>query len=341
MRYGFGFRDEQMTKRYSRILAAIVLIANCRSIASLESDVALLHELARKNQINQERIVTWRGKANVHDLREGFELDENKAIQTRSDVKFYYDASQNAVRWNWEVTYRFVKNGTEREDITDSLETTFNAMKKEGILFRLSKIYPPDDSPKPGLKVYPSRRNEGSPLGGPLSNAFDPTLALNVVGINIVENLGLIARKAKDDRSLAWVITNNQNHIILELNKKTGVDRFEFDLNQGGLCTRHYTKDVTLETECKISWEQTESIWTPYEYTYRNHNRNKTTVRKIIFIDSVLNTAIDPSEFTIEKLGIRPGDMIQDTRTGEVYPYRAGSTEATEVLNAKHDVPCQ
>ena len=107
------------------------------------------------------------------------------------------------------------------------------------------------------------------------------------------------------------------------------------------MCTRHYTKDVALETECKIGWGQTESIWTPYEYSYRNHKKNRTTLRKIIFINSALNTAIDPSEFTIEKLGIRPGDMIQDTRIGEAYPYKAGNTEETEVLKAKHNASDQ
>ncbi len=324
-----------MTKRYFRILAAIVLIANCRSIASLESDMALLHELARKHQINQERIVTWRGKANIHYLREGFKLDENKAIQTRSDVEFYYDVSQNAVRSNRKVTHKLVKHGTEREDIIDPRETTFDVMWKEGILFRPSKMYPVD-SANPiinMLNMGPSHRSKG--------DTFDPTLYLHVAGVHLVKHLGLIVRKAKDDGSPAWGITKNQNHIILELKKKNAVDRFEFDLNQGGLCTRHYTKDVTLETECKIGWEQTESIWTPYEYSYRNHNRNKTILRKTIFINSALNTAIDPSEFTIEKLGIRPGDMIQDTETGEAYPYKVGSTEVTEVLDTKQNASCQ
>jgi hypothetical protein len=88
-----------------------------------------------------------------------------------------------------------------------------------------------------------------------------------------------------------------------------------------GLLSRYEFQSEMIRTSTKIDWELINQAWVPRSYHYRsigsNEQDNPTYVRVVRFTNNLVNVPIFSREFSLHALGVREGDMIQDTRTGE------------------------
>ena len=124
-------------------------------------------------------------------------------------------------------------------------------------------------------------------------------------------------------------IKREGDHVIMTLEKTVeGGIRTEkqvFDLSAGGNLVEFFNSGPTYENHCEYEYEEKSGVWILKSYKKRNitHHEDGTlrSTRTIKWSNSFVNVPFEEDEFTLDKLGVKSGDYIQDNKIGMMYKY--------------------
>jgi hypothetical protein len=168
------------------------------------------------------------------------------------------------------------------------------------------------------------------------SNGFDPRYFLNNDGSgNLYERLMFLYDNADNPKLTERHIKQEGNHVIMTLERTeergTHRKRHVFDLSAGGNLIEYYSLGPTYEKKCEYEYEKKAGVWILRLFKKWDKAQHEggilRSTRTVKWSNSVVNEPPGENEFTIEKLGVKPGDYIQDNKIGLMYEYRTGGID--------------
>lgn len=309
------------------ICAATVVIAPLLSHGSaLKGDRSLLDDVIDTHRSNWGGIHSWRGEVFVEDIRVAETTDQT---EWTSKASFVYRVAPYALRWNWKV------EAPEGADPVPVPTLVSNGLVKEGRQYLL------DLNRQNGTEsLHKSIRvSVHAPSSmGPLSQAFDPAYFTRHQGDNLETRFSFFRDNADNLGSDGWSVTRNGSHVVLGLDTPSLLNRYTVDLAQGGNLISYEgeeRKDSKPSVRVQWSWvyKKVDGFWLPNEMMYHlehfddplpgdDEGRSvSSTLRGIRWTSSVVNEPINDAEFALTAIGIKDGDIIADTMTGEIYKF--------------------
>jgi hypothetical protein len=289
--------------------------------------------MERKN--NKERIQTWQG--HVHYLDDAqFNEDQSARLNGLSqrtfdiNIRFACDAARDAVRWDWVYAHkRFVRNAKEGDETRGRI----SGIIKSGTLYKYGNRFvgtsqqlhisrPEADAPHE-FEVF-DPRDYFSRTSGTTAN-LDEVLA-NCYGAMIDP----ASMKPGSTATKMSAVREGQK-VILEIRSPTSLNRYEFDLAQGGNLVSYMGQSDGIKQNLHCAYEQREGAWVPLKWIsdYVNDSpsdqqgRHMVARQSLEFVDNTINLPIDEADFTVEALKMNEGELIVDkTHTGTPLVFR-------------------
>ena len=289
---------------------SVCLAAN----AAISGDVELLRMVAIQHDANREGIVTWQGAATIYEKILG---SDSKTREIQSVASFVYDRTLDATRWNWTVN-----NDTlaEKEEGVYSLPVISNGMTKGPAYYAFGLVSPEKDKRPYFLRIFP-RADSTKAMHG---YALDPMWYLSRAGEDIATRLNWIHKHA--DQWSIWEVKRNGDSVIVEYDDGEVLNRYEFDMSKGGNLTSFLATEPGRRGQWQYDYVQTDGIWIPQGVVRTKHRISDGVMvevqrREVQWTENRINEPVDPSEFALAKLGVRPGDIVTDRRLGIEYGY--------------------
>lgn len=316
----------------SSMLMVYLVITSFPCSAEIQGDKELLKTIALANKANFESILTW--KSDVNEERKLTIGDSFQRI-LNSNCEMVYDQLEQAVRWNKTPQEYFIEeNGKRKTDPTDNTTYYQSSMLKKSYYYN----YEGNPQEDPNNRIYILNINDAK-MSRSLSNySFDPRLLLTLNGIPIYNRLMSIYDNANNPEGSVWYISRTENLITLELKNNNSIeDRYIFDISKGGNLVEWYNKANNVVNERKCTYENTSGSWILKTYYKTNTDTRREdieiTTRLLKWDNSVVNVPLKNGEFTIEEMGIKNGEEIQDHIAGMSYRYGIHSA-ALKVLDS-------
>ncbi len=340
-----GQRLNGSRPRWFFLLSSVVaLFVPAHLPAVVQGDTELLRLTAMAHKDNVERIRTWRGAARI-DV--AYEDEKGVTLDEKNSATFVYDSEQGATRWQWVVEERRNRQDGQLVPVTpqrisledgrllpvaDAREVS-NEMKKGDAFYHCwPGVTTRAGEKKNTLVILPASEARK----GAYSYSFDPMWYLTHRGHDLTERLMFYYREAANPDLTPGTIKRQGDLVILETQGGGVVNRYTFDLAQGGNLVNYYAEASEGVENCDWSYEYQRGAWVPkavsllLDLHYEDGSVWK-RARTISFADNVVNIPVDPSEFSLEKLGVTPGVRVTDQRMGISYVYGYGEEKAVEL----------
>jgi thiol-disulfide isomerase/thioredoxin len=327
----------------SRIIALLAVLTIMQSLtpfpclAVLHGDVELLKTVAQHHKANFGSLMTWKGEAFEEVLST---RGDNYDYMVRSKCTFAYDKSQNAARWNKQPQeHRMVVDGKKVRNILASYNS---GMVKGKSSYKYSAPGQRDGKDVFRLVIYR--------LKGPRSFVFTDIFTLDpryffadpAAGHPIYDRLMLMYDNADNiikPASNVMYVKRVGDLVIMEtwMPEHKCTEKHVFDLSVGGNVIEYLNKYPKAETVHKFQYEQQSGVWVPKSFKWMNITEKQKgagalkTSRTIHWSNSVVNVPFEEDEFTLEKLGVKDGDDIDDHTIDKQYKYR------TDTVTKKQD----
>jgi hypothetical protein len=273
--------------------------------------------IASRYARNYQKLQTWQGKARIHS---GNGAPGNTSEET-DEVYFLCDVSKDKLRWYW----RKLPAGDTSDEQPNRAEY-FAAGLVTGQTFW--KLYPVQiGKPRPAANVLVRPRPAQIES---VNEEFSPLYYFQCIERDMYKRLMFFYEHRNALQYLVRIEREGDIVVISVEGKETVaghsllVNRYTFDMAKGCNLIRYYSKG-TVAADWAFAYEELAGVWVPksvkcvYEAPVGQLHTTSTTE----FTQSVLNQPIDPNEFTVEKLGLEPGDKVQDTINGFTYRYKA------------------
>jgi hypothetical protein len=288
---------------------------------AIKGDSKLLVAVVSAHRDNVQKIASWRGDAQIESII----ADQKGVVLARkATAAFLYDRAQQSTRWTWNYTASDEREG-------DRLVSTLPllASSSEQTCIRTPKAYyrweltlrSPEGKFHHALVILPP---EQARVAG-FSEDFDPMWYFTRHGLNVEDYLMAWAREPSSSQTQVK-IDREGSRVSLDLSSASGTHRFEFDLSRGGNLMAYASHWLEGSGESEWTYTQQAGVWLPETFT--NTDRRKapdgsarTTTRRVQFVASELNRPVDPVEFTVEALGIKPGTRVTDHITNRLYQW--------------------
>jgi len=300
-----------------------VLLTPLPCLAGIQGDVELLKTVALRHKANFESILTWKGEA--FEERRSTKKVDNYDYMLGSKLTFSYDQLQNSVRWNREPQeFRAESKGK-------SFSSTFSWYNSAIITEKASYTYRKSGTDENGnitFRVIIDEPYKGVRKIG--NKGFDPRYFFSDAGNNnIYKRLIFLYENADNPKLTERHVKREGDLVIMTLEKTVegGIrtERQVFDLSAGGNLIEFYNSGPTYENHREYEYEEKSGVWILKSYKKLNitHHEDGThrSTRTIKWSNSVVNVPLEEDEFTMDKLGVKPGDYIQDNKIGRIYKY--------------------
>ena len=281
---------------------------------------ALLKLVADRADGNRERLVTWQAHATISEV---VQVEKQAAPTSRTArVSFVFDRGKSAC-WVEEVfqgrTF-IMRDGSRKKEEGEFVR---RRMLKEDTLYTLQVV------PHGGQRVdlsAPGDLSTGSwALLAPRSYFFQP-------GQQEIADFFMLYYKAKKV-GVALALWREGDRVVAEFGTKPSYNRYTCDLSKGGNLvafdaeTTRMPGQVPLSGRVRIEYGEKEGVFYPVRWHRELVGESVgggtiTTVRDIRFEENKLNVPIDDRLFTLGGMGVRPGDLVADSRDNTHYQYR-------------------
>ncbi len=304
-----------MTK--SIMLIIPILLTSLPCSAEIQGDKELLKTVALANKANFESILTWR--SDVYEEQKATEGDSYKRT-LNSQCIMVYDQLKQAVRWNkTPKEYLLEEDGKRKNyDMDNSTDYTSSMFINSTYYNYVSNRQPGD----PNDKFYILTIDDAKKAQGLLNYTFDPRLLITLNGEPVYNSLMFFYEHAKDVNNIS--VSRSGDIVTLEYLDNKLDDKRVFDLSKGGNLVEWYNKG-TAENDRKCTYENKSGVWVlkTYYKTYSGQAQRGIDLetRLLKFDNSVVNVPFKDDEFTVAKMGIKNGEMIQDHISGKIYKY--------------------
>ncbi|HTW95663.1 MAG TPA: hypothetical protein VMD30_12750 [Tepidisphaeraceae bacterium] len=300
-------------------LLAIITFGGDRSWASpIVGDPSLFSRIVGPVSANLQRLHTWQGRAEI--TRSAIDAAGQSFSREVIEVNFACDRDHDAVRWNLHAA-----SGTIAEQPIHPYFTS--GMLWGGKIYRLQ---PYAVGPRPAgltLLIEPRPAIPASGIDESLDE-FSPMAYFPQVQGDTAKALQWYKVHSADKDLIGGTISDLGDRIVFELSEKAGpakgVNRYEFSKNQGWNLTREFLGDDVVQQAYTISYQHISGVFVPSSYTSTYHTARpspgqpSSTKTEVQFLDPRLNS---PITFSLQLLGLRPGDDVYDRASGLDYIY--------------------
>jgi len=165
------------------------------------------------------------------------------------------------------------------------------------------------------------------------ADSFDPTWYYTVNGLSIPERLEGLHEMGE----AANVHVRREGSIVtVETSTTSVLNRYRFDLDQGGSLIESYTTTTEDDTWLiEYSYVNLEDAWVPASFKKTNQTKQSGLLeREVVFKNQVINQPVPADEFTIEAMGIQARARVTDRRLGLFYEYQNEGNTAITTQNA-------
>lgn len=297
--------------------------------AVIHGDVELLKTVALQHKANFESLVTWKGEAFEEFLST---RGDSYDYMLRNKCTFAYDQLRDAARWNKEPQEnRFVVDGKSLRDI----KAIYNsAMVKGKYSYEYSALGQRGDEDVFHLIIDKRRlarnweRETFEPryfFSGAVGDPLGPGR-----GDRLYDRLMFLHDPVKDTPEFEWYVKRAGDLVTLEVSfgeNKASSEKYVFDLSAGGNVLRYHNKGPTWDTVYEYQYEQKSGVWVPKSYEFKNITGKqkgagaRRSTRSIRWSNSVVNVPFEEDEFTVDKLGVKPGDKVSNWIIDMGYDY--------------------
>lgn len=321
------------------MLTFVVSLTPIPCLAVVHGDVELLKTIALRHKANLESILTWKGEAFEERTST---IGDWYDFMIKNKCTFAYDQLQDAVRWNKEPQASRCINHGEPQTI---IYANYNsAMFKDQSYYEYTGWEQPDDKNK---VTHHLAIGEPTMASGWHGHGLDPRYLLADPGGGTIHGrLMFLYNNANDKRAFEWYVKREGDLVTLQVSPdETRTSKDLYDLSAGGNMVEHYNKTPTTEITQNYTYEEKSGVWVLklFKKTNINHRKNgevHKSTRTINWSNSVVNVPFEEDEFTVEKLGVKHGDLVSDHRVGMAYVYGGylRDSEMLEVLDTA-DMP--
>lgn len=300
---------------------SVFFIAFCvPAFAEMTGDRHLLVEVATRYGENLAKLKTWKGKAEAR--KHSFRNDPQEPRDWLSEWKVDFacapgDARDGSYRYDMDL-YKHVAIvegvATPRLRPTRTIGVYHN-----GVVSQLDYI---TDNPR-AARI--ARISKGRlPEGGFHYASFDPLYFYTYSGTWLDEFLMTLVEVF--DKEHANGSVSREGDRVTLIKERGGVSIVQvMDLARGGnrvhyLCSEA-DQGFRLTTSIETTWTEINRCWTPDIVTYSNSTDRdgsvETSSMKIDWTEQQVNREFKADEFSIDRLGLRPGDTVDNDITGE------------------------
>lgn len=299
------------------VLLSQALTFHCH--AGLEGDVEQLKVVAEAHKANREKITTWQGNAEVV-TRRGEE-------EHRRLVEFAWDARTDSHFWRWSPD-----PDADAEEVVWFQRHSENGMIHDGQISLFRQMFP---NPKykrlggdPALHLIIKERRGGG-WGDRGNREFHAREHLDFHGTPTSYEWLMEYYREADNRLLEGSVSREDDRVTFERVSAQMTCRYVFDLSKGGNLVE-FTQRVMLVNLLKsrahiaYDWEEVDGISVPKSFASQGYRSDKPLkTMKVKWTRNVLNKPIPEGTFTVENIGILPGDRVIDQITDTKSIYKA------------------
>ena len=137
--------------------------------------------------------------------------------------------------------------------------------------------------------------------------------------------LGFGDNYVERNNTTKFSVKRDNNRVIFE--SKSGnqardqvINRYIFDLSKGGNLVAFYAESEYINGVASIDYEAHKGLWVPISHSFRqvnlpNNGQPGITILRDTKLNTIkLNEELDPKIFTVENLGVKPGNWVVDRR---------------------------
>jgi len=302
--------------RVPSVLAlALGLLIPSTCLGGMAGDKELFLLVAAGFKANMENVRSWKGQATVEMQTAGD--PGGSGTRRKASADFVYDRDTEAVRWAWRQT----------EGVRDGkAETPYVArgMLHRNRIYRLSLMRLDEPPAAALLRIDP--RPEGPVPVAAWGDEFHPMAHFKQIGHDTPRIMEWYYENADNPKIIGGSIKKEGTLITVEVGDHAVVNRYVFDTAQGCNLVSYYAKDSAVEESHSFSYAAVDGVFLPASATHKNVNTSgnapRTMTVNVEFDKNVVNASVGAEEFTLEKLGVRPGDRIVDTVANINYLYK-------------------
>ncbi len=319
--------SEKSSRTLLLIIVMIILMLSLlpeSSSAKIEGDLELLKLVANGYKANLDKIKIWQGKAIIS--HEGPYFNPDETVKRKISVEFVFDANQGAVRWYWNELERQITRKNMHS--VDEKPYFTSGIVKDKTIYMLFPVPPTPERP-PGFVII-------KPVSLPIrswNDEFHPMYFFESIEGDWYERLMFYYEKANDPNISDGKVWRKANIVFFEtLSSKTTpaiTAYYEFDLSKGCCITKYVRKRKSADSIGREAWdydyEEVDGVFVPKNITFSqvNSDGSKKTTRIVQFIQNITNKPIEAEEFSLAKLRLMPGDIVEDSATGVTFKYNA------------------
>lgn len=292
----------------------------------------VLRETAKSQSANLGKIETWSGHARI------------KTGQTKppgslviSELIFFW-SGKNKARWKWEdVAELNVATGEET--------ILLRPIVYRGMILDES-YYVNSDETNLGLqqRYLNITRLDSSVARG--SRYFSADWGFHWGEQVLSDRLMALAEQIKNNPILK--VYKDGDRVFVEQIHKNGVNAYEFDLAKSGNCLKMFRKDAPSENNplglpaetWTNEWVFQDNVWLPHRVSYErvqqlrkrsfiNGNvkielvpdKSETLIKDVEYLDHTINQPINDENYSIDSMGLKSGDIINNRVKDVIYKY--------------------
>jgi hypothetical protein len=313
---------------------AFALVCGANALGEWSGDGELLQRMATEHRDNKERILTWTGSATVN-VSEMEDAGLN-GVRNVAHVDFAYDQRSSRMRWAW--TYdqcTQIKGGQEGHVVLGSKV----GMVKDNAYY----VADPASRHSNGAQQFIIRGLDELRRGH-MSDDFDPFVYFAPHDVSLdgrFEGLYELWKKAKEQggsRS-GWTVTQDGDLVTVETQREipdygSVVNRYLVDRSRGSTLRSYESSDPDVRQMFEFDFENVGGAWLPktFSLSLGNLKRGKTASAEVRWTENRINEPLSEEEFSLDAIGARSGDRVDDTRAGARFTFRPETVRQPHIL---------
>jgi hypothetical protein len=313
---------------YLALLLLILSLSN-QARGDFQGDKELLKQVALQYKANRESIRTWTGKADLTLTQMKTVRGNPVNVRVNCAVTFACDVAAGKSMF---LTRRLGGEGPPGGALTPGHDVWGGLTTPEGH-FKISAWEGEKDArvgigprSRPTLSISPntSRRR------GDFGSEFDPFWYLEDSGMDIHGRLmGQYELWGHKDVAAANNISvSRENDLVTFVIDRPDIlmNRYVFDLARGANVIESEGKDSAVHARLTRTYIKSAGVWVPVSSHYSQTQRadGVTDECHVTWVENIINGPVDPGSFTLEALGVKAGDQVNDKRAASSYRYKAG-----------------